>query len=107
MTKEEFAQGNVQCIGNVWGEYDDLCTHQWVSNSNPCMESHKNRLAQFTLAVLADHVAVDNWCFQVKQRNDTKLACLLEWTRGIRRQERIAFRAEQKRNDLGTVIDFQ
>ena len=76
MTKEDLAQGNVQCIGNVWGEYDDLCMHQWVSNSNPCMESHKNRLAQFTLAVLADHVAVDDRCFQVQQWNNAELACL-------------------------------
>ena len=40
------------------------------------MQSHKNRLAQFPLAVLADHVAVDNRCFQVKQWNDTELAGL-------------------------------
>ena len=42
------------------------------------MKSHKNRLAQFPLAVLADHVAVDNRCFQVQQGNDTELARLLE-----------------------------
>ena len=71
------------------------------------MKSHKNRLAQFPLTVLADHVAVDNWRFQVQQGNDAELARLQEWTRGIRRQERIAFRTEQKRNDLGAVINFQ
>ena len=38
------------------------------------MESHKNRLAQFPLTVLADHVAVDDRCFQVQQWDDAELA---------------------------------
>ena len=49
MTKEEFAQENVQCIGTVWGEYDDLCTHQWVPIRIPAwnhikIDWHSSRL---------------------------------------------------------------